>query len=175
MAILKRLAEGIDAIVDAFGQLASWLTLALVLLMSSNVLLRYLFSAGSVGAQELEWHLLSPIVLFGMGYALLRDGHLRVDLFYVKLPLRARLGVDLAAGLVGIVFSVLVILLSLNYVRQSFVIMEGSPDPGGLPYRYVLKSLIPIGFAVLLLYSIAATIRTGLAIFAAQTANEPAR
>ena len=164
MAHLRRLAGGIDALVDAAGRIVAWLLLALVLLMSANVLLRYLFSIGSVASQELEWHLMSPIVLIGMAYALLRDGHLRVDLLYVKLPRRARLVVNLAASLIGVVFSGLVIYLAWKYVLQAYAIGEGSPDPGGLPHRFVLKAFIPIGFALLLLYSIAEAIHAWLAL-----------
>ena len=164
MKHLRRLAGGIDILVDAAGRIVAWVMLALVLLMSANVLLRYLFSVGSVAAQELEWHLMSPIVLIGMAYALLHDGHLRVDLIYVKLPERARLVVNLAASLIGIVFSGLVIWLAWKYVLQAYAIDEGSPDPGGLPHRVILKALIPFGFALLLLYSIAEAIHAGLAL-----------
>jgi TRAP-type mannitol/chloroaromatic compound transport system permease small subunit len=161
---LRRLAGGIDAIVDASGRIVAWVMLALVLLMSANVLLRYLFSIGSVASQELEWHLMSPIVLIGMAYALLHDGHLRVDLIYVKLPERARIVVNLAASLIGVVFSGLVIYLAWKYVLQAYAIDEGSPDPGGLPHRFILKAFIPLGFAILLLYSIAEAIHAWLAL-----------
>jgi len=161
---LRRLAGGIDALVDASGRMMAWVMLALVLLMSANVLLRYLFSIGSVAGQELEWHLMSPIVLIGMAYALLHDGHLRVDLIYVKLPERARLAVNLAASLIGVLFSALVIYLAWKYVLQSYSIGEGSPDPGGLPHRFILKAFIPLGFALLLLYSIAEAIHAWLAL-----------
>jgi TRAP-type mannitol/chloroaromatic compound transport system permease small subunit len=157
---LRRLAGGIDALVDASGRMMAWVMLALVLLMSANVLLRYLFSIGSVAGQELEWHLMSPIVLIGMAYALLHDGHLRVDLIYVKLPERARLVVNLAASLIGVVFSALVIYLAWKYLLQSYAIDEGSPDPGGLPHRFLLKSLLPLGFAVLLLQGIASALKS---------------
>ena len=173
MAHLRRLAGGIDALVDAAGRFVAWVMLALVLLMSANVLLRYLFSVGSVGAQELEWHLMSPIVLIGMAYALLHDGHLRVDLIYVTLPRRARLVVDLAASQIGVVFSGLVIYLAWKYVLQSYAIGEGSPDPGGLPYRYVLKAFIPLGFALLLLYSIAEAIHAWVALLTGAERSRP--
>ena len=94
MQRLRRLAGGLDALGDAAGGVGGGGMLALGLRMAANVLLRYLFSIGSVAAQELEWHLMSPIVLIGMAYALLHDGHLRVDLIYVKLPERARLVVN---------------------------------------------------------------------------------
>jgi TRAP-type mannitol/chloroaromatic compound transport system permease small subunit len=175
MQRLRRLAGGIDTIVDAAGGLVAWVMLALVLLMSANVLLRYLFSIGSVAAQELEWHLMSPIVLIGMAYALLHDGPLRVDLIYVKLPERARILVNLAASLIGIVFSGLVIWLSWKYVLQSYAIDEGSPDPGGLPHRFLLKAFIPLGFALLLLYSIAEAIYAVLALATQEERSRTAR
>jgi TRAP-type mannitol/chloroaromatic compound transport system permease small subunit len=164
MGRLRRLARGIDALVDASGRFVAWVMLALVVLMSTDVLLRYLFSIGSVASQELEWHLMSPIVLIGMAYSLLHDGHLRVDLIYVKLPERARLAVNLVASLIGAVFSALVIYLGWKYVLQSYAIDEGSPDPGGLPHRFILKAFIPLGFALLLLYSIAEAIHGWLAL-----------
>lgn len=175
MERLRRFAGGIDAIVDASGRMVAWLMLALVLLMSANVLLRYLFSIGSVAGQELEWHLMSPIVLIGMAYALLHDGHLRVDLVYMKLPGRARLAVDFAASLIGVVFSGLVIYLAWKYVLQSYDIGEGSPDPGGLPYRFVLKAFIPLGFALLLLYSLAEAIHAWLALITGEDRSRAAR
>lgn len=172
---LRGLAGGIDAIVDASGRIVAWVMLALVLLMSADVLLRYLFSIGSVASQELEWHLMSPIVLIGMAYALLHDGHLRVDLIYVKLPERARLTVNLAASLIGVVFSGLVIYLSWKYVLQSYAIDEGSPDPGGLPHRFILKAFIPLGFTLLLLYSIAEAIHAWLALLTGKDRARAAR
>jgi TRAP-type mannitol/chloroaromatic compound transport system permease small subunit len=175
MQRLQRLAGGSDRIVDASGRIAAWVMLALVLLMSVNVLLRYLFSVGSVAAQELEWHLMSPIVLIGMAYALLRDGHLRVDLIYVKLPERARLVVNLIGSLIGMVFSALVIWLAWKYVLQSYAIDEGSPDPGGLPHRFLLKAFIPLGFTLLLLYSLAEAIHACLALVREGDRSRPAR
>ena len=175
MERLRHLAGGIDAIVDAPGRIVAWVMLALVLLMSANVLLRYLLSIGSVAAQELEWHLMSPIVLIGIPYALLHDGHLRVDLIYAQFPERARLLVNLAASLIGVVFSALVIWLAWKYVLQSYAIGEGSPDPGGLPFRYSLKAFIPLGFGLLMLYSIAEAIDALLALATKEGRSRAAR
>ncbi|MGE5145215.1 MAG: TRAP transporter small permease subunit [Candidatus Eiseniibacteriota bacterium] len=165
MSGIKTAADALDRVVDATGRVAAWLTLVLVLLMSTNVLLRYLFSIGSVAAQELEWHLLAFIVLFGMAYSLLHDGHLRVDVLYARLkPGRKRL-VDFVSALLSVAFALVVIDLSWSYVMQSYSIGEGSPDPGGLPDRYLLKAAIPVGFFLLLLQASAETLRAGLALF----------
>jgi TRAP-type mannitol/chloroaromatic compound transport system permease small subunit len=149
---------GIERFVDFVGAATSWVSLAIVALMATNVLLRYLFRTGSVWSQELEWHLLVPLILFGMSYALRHGEHVRVDILYARFPARRKLQVDLLSALLAAVISILVIWLSLAYVQQSYVIDEGSPDPGGIPHRYLLKSLIPIGFALLLAQSVASAL-----------------
>ena len=148
----------IERLVDVVGECTSWLALVIIALMATNVLLRYLFSIGSVWSQELEWHLLAPLILFGMSYALRHGEHVRVDILYAKFSDRAKLYVDLLSALLCLALSVLVIWFSLQYVQQSYVIGEQSQDPGGLPYRFLLKALIPTGFALLLLQSIASAL-----------------
>jgi len=149
---------GIDRLVEVVGEWTSWVSLVIIVLMATNVILRYLFSAGSVWSQELEWHLLVPLVLFGMSYALRHGEHVRVDILYAKFPERAKVAVDLVSALLAVAISLIVIWLSLQYVQQSYVIDESSPDPGGIPHRYFIKGLIPVGFALLLLQSIAVAI-----------------
>ena len=150
----------IERFVDRVGQLVSWLALVIVALMSVNVVLRYLFSIGSVWAQELEWHLLVPLVLFGCSYALRHGEHVRVDIVYGRFSPRAKVAVDLFSSLLVIAISALFIWFSLHYVQQAYVIDEGSPDPGGLPHRYLLKALLPAGFALLLAQGVAGALRS---------------
>lgn len=145
----------IERLVDVVGECTSWLALVIIVLMATNVLLRYLFSIGSVWAQELEWHLLVPLILFGTSYALRHGEHVRVDIVYGKFSDRTKVIVDLVSAFLAIAISILFIWFSLHYVQQAYVIDEGSQDPGGLPHRYLLKALIPVGFALLLLQSIA--------------------
>jgi TRAP-type mannitol/chloroaromatic compound transport system permease small subunit len=161
---LDSLVARIDTAVDAIGRITAWFTFALVAVMAANVLLRYLFSTGSVWAQELEWHLMAPICLFGMSYALRHGEHVKVDVLYGAFRPRTRHIVDLIASLLAIVVSVLVIQLSWKYVGQSWSINEGSANPGGIPYRFVLKSLIPIGFALFAVQSVAEAARSLIAL-----------
>jgi TRAP-type mannitol/chloroaromatic compound transport system permease small subunit len=150
----------IERVIDVLGRATSWLALVIVVLMAVNVLLRYLFSYGSVWAQELEWHLLAPLILFGMSYALLHGEHVRVDVLYARFSPRAKLWIDVLAALLGIAISLAIIWLSLKYVQQAWVIDEKSPDPGGLPYRWALKALIPVGFLFMALQSFAVLLGT---------------
>ena len=148
----------IERLTERIGEAVSWLSLVIVVVMAVNVLLRYFFRTGSVWSQELEWHLLAPLILFGMSYALRHGEHVRVDILYARFSPRAQAIVDLISALLAIAISVIVIYLSLSYVEQAYSIGETSPDPGGLPHRFLLKALIPIGFALLAAQSIAAAI-----------------
>lgn len=152
---MESLARGIDVAVDVIGRIAAWFCLVLVLVMAGNVLARYGFSAGTVWAQELEWHLMSPIALIGMSYALRHGEHVRVDVFYTHFGPRAQALVDAVSAVAAVVVAGLIIHFSLSYVGLSFAQDEGSANPGGIPYRWALKALIPVGFALLGLQSLA--------------------
>ncbi len=150
--------SGIERLTDALGRATSWLALVIVVLMSTNVLLRYGFSYGTVWSQELEWHLLAPLILFGMSYAMLHGEHVRVDVLYAKFGERTKLRIEILSHLLCIAISFIIIWLSFQYVQQSYVIGEESADPGGLTHRWVLKALIPLGFALLSLQCVAGII-----------------
>ena len=145
----------VDRWIDRIGRAAAWLTLAVVVLMALNVLLRYAFSIGSVWSQELEWHLLAPLVLIGMTYALQKGDHVRVDVLYARFSPRGKALVDALSALLAIGIAVLVIRYSIPYVQQSMSIGEISADPGGLTHRWLLKALIPLGFALFALQAAA--------------------
>jgi TRAP-type mannitol/chloroaromatic compound transport system permease small subunit len=161
---LVRAAGLLERWVDRIGRVTGWCAFALVVLMSFNVLLRYLFRTGSVAMQELEWHLMAPICLLGLSYALLHDGHVKVDIFYGRFSERARRIVDLVSMILVCLVVALLIYLSLPYVEQSYRIGEKSPDPGGLTHRWILKALLPLGFALLLMQSLAALLRAVTAV-----------
>lgn len=164
-------AGAIDTFIDRFGMIAAWTSFALVLVMATNVLLRYLFSTGSVWAQELEWHLLVPISLLGMSYALRHGEHVRVDIFFSKYSERTKIRSEIATSILAFLVCIVVIRLSIPYVLQSWGYGEGSANPGGIPYRYVLKAFIPFGFALFALQSLAEAIKWSLKIKALKAAQ----
>lgn len=164
MHAAEKLAGGIDAFTDLVGRITSWLALGVALVMGANVLLRYAFSYGFIWAQELEWHIFVPICLFGMSYALLHKEHVRVDVVFQYLSERNKHRVDILAALISMAFCVIVIRLSIPYVYQSWSIGEGTANPGGIEYRYIIKSLIPIGFAIMFLQSLSEAIKSYVAM-----------
>jgi len=159
---LRKLGSIIDSSIEKCGQVTAWLVLVMVLLVSYDVAMRYLLQSGSVALQELEWHLFSLVFLLGAGYTLKHDGHVRLDLFYQSRYMNdyRRAWVNLIGSLVFLVpFCVLIINSSHAFVLQSWQFIEGSPDPGGLPWRWLLKAAIPVGFVLLLLQGMAESIR----------------
>lgn len=156
---MEPLVRGTERLIDALGRIALWLTLAIVVLVTLNVLLRYTLSFGSVWAQELEWHLLAAVILLGMSYAQQRGEPVRVDLFYAGYGPRMRFAVDMLSHVLALLIALAFIRFSWGYVGQAWAVDEASPDPGGIPHRWVVKGLIPFGFAMLALQTVAAAAR----------------
>ena len=158
-SLAGRVAAAIETLVDKVGALSAWTCLALVLVMATNVFLRYLFSTGSIWAQELEWHLLVPICMLGAAYALRHGEHVRVDVLYAHYPPRAKALTDVLTAFVSMAVAAIIFRLSIPYVMQSVSMAEGSANPGGIEMRFLLKAFIPLGFALFFLQSLADAIR----------------
>jgi TRAP-type mannitol/chloroaromatic compound transport system permease small subunit len=155
--LLQQLSVKLDQFSEFSGKLVSWLILAMVLLVSYDVAMRYFFLSGSIALQEMEWHLFSLIFLIGAAYTLKHDAHVRLDLIYKSRFMNdeRRAWVNLLGSLLLLIpFCILIIVASWPFVFQSYIHLEGSPDPGGLPYRWILKASIPLGFTLLLLQGV---------------------
>lgn len=159
---LLSLGIKIDAITEAIGKMVSWLVVILVFLVGYDVLMRYIFGRGSIAIQELEWHLFSIVFLIGAAYTLKHDEHVRLDIFYRSrfLTDRQRAWIDAVGALLILVpFCLLIIISAWPFVAQAYIHNEGSPDPGGLPARWLIKTVIPLGFGLLCLQGIAEIIK----------------
>ena len=162
---LKSVSNFIDGINEAIGKGVSWLTTALVLLICFDVAARYLFNTSSAGIVELEWHIFSFIFLLGAAYALKHDKHVRVDVFYQNFSPKTQAWVNLIGTILFLIpFCYITIITSLKFTGNAYAIGEGSPDPGGLPARFVVKGAIPIGFTLLLLQAVSLAFRSILTI-----------
>lgn len=158
-----RFAEGVN---ERVGIGVAWLTSVLVLVVCYDVFTRYVLQNSLVAVQELEWHLFALIFLLGAGYSLKHDKHVRVDVFYSRFSPRAQAWVNLVGSVLFLIpFCVLVVWSSQNFVGNAFRFGETSPDPGGLPARWVLKAAIPVGFVFLLLQGMALACRSFLCIW----------
>ncbi|OGR26648.1 MAG: C4-dicarboxylate ABC transporter permease [Desulfobacterales bacterium RIFOXYA12_FULL_46_15] len=152
MQILEKFVCVIDGLSDKIGRLVGWLTTLMVLVVFYDTVMRYAFNMGNVALQELEWHLFSIVFLIGAAYTLKHSGHVRVDIIFVNLSEKTKAWIDfLGIFILLIPFSVAVILATQGFIMNSWAVREISPDPGGLPARYALKAMIPIGFILLII------------------------
>ena len=151
----NRVRDAADRLSEGFGHIVAWATLAMVLLGAFNALARFLdrytgWGLSSNAYVEMQWYLFGVVFLLGAAYTLARDRHVRVDVLFGRLSARRRALVDLAGTVLFLVpFCILMMLVSIPFVRNSWAVLEGSPDPGGLP-RYPIKTIIPIAFLLLL-------------------------
>lgn len=164
---LRLFIKLIDTFIEWTGKTASWLVLGLVLLICYDVAMRYLFQQGSVALQELEWHLFALIFLLGSAYTLKYDEHVRVDIIYQShfMSDKKRALVNIFGALFLLVpFCILILTSSWPFVENAFNYNEGSPDPGGLPYRFLLKGSLLVAFGLLILQALADLARNILTI-----------
>jgi TRAP-type mannitol/chloroaromatic compound transport system permease small subunit len=158
--VLRQIARKIDWLNEWVGRTMRALTLLMVLVTTYDVVMRYVFRQSFVFVQELEWHLFAVLFLATAGYAHLKRDHVRVDIFYARLARRTRAAIDLTGGILFLFPTCfLIVVTSVPFVRASFSVLEGSPDPGGLPGRYLLKLAIPIGFGLLALQGVAELVK----------------
>ncbi len=161
VSLVKRLADHLDRIAEYTGRSAAWLALALVLVTFSVVVLRYLFAFGSIALQESVLYLHASLFLLGAAYTLKADAHVRVDIFYRRLPPSRRALIDLLGALLLLLpVCAFILWISWDYVATAWALREGSAETGGLPYVYLLKTLIPLAAALLLLQGISQALRS---------------
>ena len=175
MNFLMAVSKAIDTLNEWIGRGVSWVTLGLVLVVFVDVVMRYLFNTSFVFTQELEWHLFAFIFLIGAGYTLLHDGHVRVDIIYQRLGFKGMAWVNLIGVIIFLIPGCLMIITtSFKFAYTSFAMLEGSPDPGGIPFRFILKGCITVGFILLLLQGISLGIHSLLQILGVEKPEEAA-
>lgn len=158
--LLRRVVSTIDFLTDRCGRGVAWLALALALVMCSLVVARYLFQVGAPAAQEAALYLHAALFMLGAAFTLQSDQHVRVDILYCRLSPRARAWIDCIGTLVFLIpVCMLMLVLSWDYVAASWAVRETSSDPGGLPWVYLLKTLLLLMPASLLLQGVAEFLR----------------
>ncbi len=154
--ILLQIHRNISRLNDRIGAATAWLTAALVLLVGLDVVYRRLLHDTQTWIMEMEWHLFALIFILGAGFAFRHDKHVRVDLFYAKFSPKNKAWVNLIGGLAFLLpWCVTLMVFSWEYTADAFRISEASPDPGGLPARYLIKFSIVVGAFFLFLQGIA--------------------
>jgi TRAP-type mannitol/chloroaromatic compound transport system permease small subunit len=160
----KDMLDKVEHLFQRTSRLLGRILAVVFLLMTINifydVVMRYFFHNSSVAMQEMEWHLFSIVILFGVSVALMEEGHVRVDFLYDRFSVRKKAIINI----VGTVFfllplACLIFFGSFEFVMDSYGMNEISENPGGLPYRWLIKAMIPLAFGILILSAIGYTVK----------------
>jgi TRAP-type mannitol/chloroaromatic compound transport system permease small subunit len=161
-----RFSWAVASIFAAAARWLSWVWLLLIGVVVLNVTMRYLFGEGRVEFEEVQWHLYSIGFLIGLSTCMSTDDHVRVDIFHERLSLNARAWIELyGLMLLFFPFVVSVIIFSVPFVGYSFEIGEVSDAPGGLPFRWVIKSILPLAAILLVITGVSRMTRVMAFLF----------
>jgi TRAP-type mannitol/chloroaromatic compound transport system permease small subunit len=159
--MLSRLENWINKLSDGCGFLASTLFILMLFNIFYDVVARYWLNQVSIGMQEMEWHLFAAMFLIAIPYTIRTDGNVRVDLIYEGLGRRGKALINLFGSLILLIpFVLLVTWFGIDFSYQAFDLGEGSGDPGGLPYRWIIKAMIPLSFFMMALSGVAVVLRS---------------
>jgi TRAP-type mannitol/chloroaromatic compound transport system permease small subunit len=156
----------IDALSEATGRFASVFASLMVLVTCYIVVDRYLFNAGSVAVQESITYMNTLLFMLGAAYTLKHNSHVRVDIFYGPASARAKAWINLCGTLLLLLpVAAFILVYCWNYVAASWAIRESSPDTGGLPWTWLLKSLMLVMAMLLFAQGIADVLRNLVFLF----------
>lgn len=142
----------IGKFIDMLGNLCSLLMVLMILNVFYDVIMRYFFNDVSIGMQELEWHLFAAMFMFGIAYTLKEDAHVRVDIFYDQMNKRKKAFINIFGSIFfALPMTLLIFYYSIDYTYEAYSMGEGSGDPGGLPHRWIVRSVIPLSSLFLVL------------------------
>ncbi|RTE64491.1 TRAP transporter small permease subunit [Amphritea opalescens] len=145
--LLTRLEQVCNSFSELLGKVSALLFIVMLFNVFFDVVMRYLFNDVSIGMQELEWHLYASVFLLGVPYTLKTGGHVRVDLIYEGLTSKTKALIDMFGVLILLIpFCALVGWYSVGFAMEAYDLGETSGDPGGLPYRWIIKAVIPFAF-----------------------------
>ena len=156
----------IDKVTDLLGKIISWLTVVMLLNVLIVVVARYFLGFGSIALQESVTYLHCAVFMLGLSYTLKHDGHVRVDILYRNYSNKNKAMVNFLGGLFFLVpLSILLFVTSWDYVLASWSIRETSAENNGLPFVYLLKSLMLVMPLTLLIQGLVEILRNGMFIF----------
>nr|WP_298451311.1 TRAP transporter small permease subunit [uncultured Marinobacter sp.] len=164
----------LDRLVVAVGRLASWLWIAVLIVILINVFSRYALSQGSIALEELSWHLFGTATMLTLGYAVVRDDHVRVDVLKEKFSPKAQAIIELL-GIVLLALPIIALMISalVPYAWTAWIYTEHSQAPSGLPYRFIFKSMLPLGLVFVMIALLSRATRCTTYLFCFPRAVEP--
>jgi len=161
-----RLSQAISQTFESLARVLSWVWLVLLIVIVLNVTMRYLFGEGRIEFEEIQWHLYATGFLIGLATCMSTDDHIRVSVFHDRMKPRMQAWIELY-GLLLLFFPFIVMVLwfSVPFIQYSFQISEISDAPGGLPFRWAIKSVLPISMVLLLIAGFSRLLRVSCFLF----------
>lgn len=157
---IPKICKILNTFVFKVGTAISWLSIILIFIVIVQVFLRYVFSINFIQLEELQWHLYATIIMFGLSYAMVNHSHVRVDILRINFSSNLQRKIEIFGVLfLMIPFILIVINYGIDLTSEALRMDERSSSPTGLPYRWIVKSVMPISFSLLLIASISRVIR----------------
>ena len=149
----------LTSIVTAITTKTAWINMLVMFTILVQVTLRYGFHAGEAWVDEFIWHLYA-FFMFGLSYAITTDSHIRVDIVHMKFTKKKQRIIEVL-GIVFLImpFTIIIFEHSVGWVHHSFMANEFSENTTGLPYRWVVKSLLPISLVLIFIASLSELIK----------------
>lgn len=166
MELLGRISDAIDRLLSRIARVAAWAGVALIGITIFDVVTRRFFVLGSTKLQELEWHMHAVLFALLIGFAYLKDTHVRIDLVRERLGERAQWWIELFGCLFFLLpYCALVVYFTYDFALRSFLIDEISASATGLSHRWIIKAVVPVGFSLLALAAVAVVFRKLIELF----------
>jgi TRAP-type mannitol/chloroaromatic compound transport system permease small subunit len=163
--LIVSISQFLEKIVTFFGKLGSWLAIPLIFIIIFDIVTRRFFILGSTKLQEMEWHLHTALFLLVLGYAYLKDSHVRIEIVREKYSMLIKSIFETLGILVFLIpYTILVIFYGIDFVIRSFNLNEVSSALTGLSHRWIIKFFIPFGMFLLFLAGVSILIKKVLFI-----------
>jgi TRAP-type mannitol/chloroaromatic compound transport system permease small subunit len=157
----NRFCDGADAFIRRLGHVLMWANCVVIFFIILQVILRYGFGHGLVILEELQWHFYAVAFMFGLAYAVMTDSHVGMDLVYAKLSPKWQCRWDIFGIVILLLpFAGLMCYQSIDFVHESWRLNESSVAPQGLPWRWIIKAVVPLSFGMVVVASVSRLVRT---------------
>jgi TRAP-type mannitol/chloroaromatic compound transport system permease small subunit len=152
----------IEAVLNVIGGAVNWLWIILVLIIVVNVTMRYAVGVNYIWVEEVQWHIYAVGFMIAIGYGIIHDAHVRVDVIAAGFKPRTRAIIEFI-GITVLILPLIYLMISyaIPFVESSWRRNETSSAPGGLTNRWAIKSVIIIAFAYMGLAAVSRLLRVG--------------
>ena len=153
--------DKLNGFVERIGSVAAWINIILIGVILASVFMRYGMNQAMVTLEELTWYMYAVGIMFGLSYGVVKNSHIRVDILHSRFPRKVQYAVEMFGLLFLLLpFAIVIFHHSLGWVWDSYMLNEASSSPQGLSHRWIIKSVIPVSFFLLIISAVARLIQS---------------